>query len=144
MIEGVGKVVIKAEPQTVLEFVLDLERYRQVDTKIGKIKSVERDGNTYTARFGGKLRGIPGPALTYTITLMPWTRLDVAGRNAWLLDFQGSFACAPTGDGVEVEHVERFAFKPPAKWLIEPWARDWLRKDTQAEMERMKAAIEGS
>ena len=41
MIVGEGTALIRRSPRDILEFVLDLERYRQADTKIGRVHFVE-------------------------------------------------------------------------------------------------------
>ena len=52
-----------SDPDDIIDFVLDLERYRQADHKIGRVGAIERHGTTGTARFAGRLRGLPGPSL---------------------------------------------------------------------------------
>lgn len=52
VIVGEATETVKASPTDVFEFVLDLDRYRQADDKIGPVKSVERNGDRGTVTFG--------------------------------------------------------------------------------------------
>jgi len=50
MLSAEATALIRRSPRDILEFVLDLERYRQADTKIGRVDFVERNGNAGRAR----------------------------------------------------------------------------------------------
>ena len=52
MIYGQASIAVTASPAEVLDFVCDLARYRMADTKIGKVLSVEPDGDDQVVRFG--------------------------------------------------------------------------------------------
>ena len=141
MIVGEATVTVPQSPIAVFEFVLDLERYKQADHKIGRIGAVERDGDRGSARFSGRLRGIPGPSGTYPFTLSG-SRLEFGAPTAGLVrlllaDFQGSFECEETDDGTVVTHREVFEFRRPWRWLMEPYLRKWLSGDTAQEMVRL-------
>jgi Polyketide cyclase / dehydrase and lipid transport len=132
-------------PDEIIEFVLDLERYRQADHKIGRVGAIERHGTTGAARFRGRLRGLPGPSGTYPFTITA-TRLEfgspIAGGARWMLDFEGSFDFEETADGTRVTHREVFIFKRPWRWLAGPLLRRWLDNDTREQMTRFKDLIE--
>src|SRR5437773_11353586 len=78
MLSAEATALIRRSPRDILEFVLDLERYRQADTKIGRIDFVERNGNAGRARYAGTMRGLPGPTETGSWTLEPYARLRFA------------------------------------------------------------------
>ena len=145
MIVGEGTAIVQASASDVFEFVLDLERYREADRKIGRVGTIHRDGNTGTAEFWGRIRGLPGPRGVYPFTLTA-SRLEfrspVAGPARWFLDFEGSFECAETDGGTSVTHREVFEFKRPWRWIAEPLLRRWLQADTTEEMVRFKPLIE--
>jgi len=145
---GEGRAVIQRSPREVLEFVLDLASYAKVDTKIRRIRSIERDGNTGTVRHGGHLRGLPGPPVTLRFELQPWSRLEFnsaeGGPASWVFRFRGAFTCRPLPEGTEVVHRECFTFRAPWRWLLEPYARRWLAEDTRQEMVRMKGLLEAA
>lgn len=144
-IVGEATVTVAASPQEILDFVLDLERYRHADHKIGRVGAITRDGDQGTARFSGRLRGLPGPAGTYPFTLSA-NRLrfgsPIAGAARWIVDFEGTFDCRPGPQGTIVTHREAFRFKAPWRWLAHPLLRDWLAADTAAEMGRLKTLLE--
>jgi hypothetical protein len=145
MIVGQASAKVKASPREVFEFVLDLKRYRQADRKIGRVGRFERDGDRGTVQFSGRIRGLPGPSGVYPFTMSD-SRLEfrspIAGAARWFLDFEGSFECAETGDGTEVQHREVFMFKRPWSWLVEPALRRWLQADTAGEMVRFKDLVD--
>ena len=145
MIVGEASTTVSATPADVFEFVLDLERYRQADHKIGPVRDVSRDGNTGTVTFAGRIRGLPGPQGTYPFTLTE-KRLQfdspIAGPARWFLEFEGSFECEVGADGTVVTHREAFGFKRPWRWIAEPVLRRWLQADIREEMVRFKVCVE--
>jgi len=145
MIVGEATTTVAVPPHEVFEFVLDLRRYRQADRKIGRVGPSQRDGNTGTVRFSGRIRGLPGPAGTYPFTIND-SQLrfgsPIAGLARWFLDFEGTFDCAVTEDGTIVTHREQFQFKRPWRVLAEPLLRRWLETDTAEEMVRFKELVE--
>ena len=148
LIVGEATTTVRASPTEVFDFVIDLERYRQADHKIGRVGEVRRFGDAGTVRFSGRIRGLPGPAGTYPFTLTP-TRLvfgsPTAGPARWFLEhFEGSFDCESTADGTVVTHREVYRFRRPWRWLADPMLRRWLERDTAAEMVRFKALLEGN
>ena len=144
MIVGEGTAIVTASPAEVFEFVLDLRRYREADRKIGRVGAMQRDGDTGTVRFSGRIRGLPGPSGVYPFTVSA-SRLEfrspVAGPARWFLDFEGSFDCEPTPEGTRVVHREVFRFKRPWCWLAEPLLRHWLETDTAQEMVRLEQLV---
>jgi hypothetical protein len=142
---GEATITVTATPEDVFDLVLDLDRYRLADHKIGRVLHVQRNGNAGTVRFAGRLRGLPGPVGTYPFTLTE-DRLvvgaPVAGLARWLVDFEASFACTATEVGTTVIHREAFTFKRPLRWIANPLLRRWLEDDTRAEMTRMKEMLE--
>ena len=145
MIVGEANATVRAAPQEVIEFVLDLNRYRQADRKIGRVGAVHRDGNQGTAEFSGRIRGLPGPRGVYPFTVTAaGLRFGspIAGPARWFLDFEGTFDCEVTAAGTVVTHREVFDFKRPWRWLAEPLLRRWLETDTAGEMVRLKELVE--
>lgn len=145
MIIGEATVTVAVPPSEVFEFVLDLERYRQADHKIGRVGPMHRDGDTGIVEFSSRIRGLPGPTGSYPFTLTD-TRLQfgspVAGPARWFLHFEGTFDCEVGPDGTVVTHREAFAFKRPWRWLAEPLLRRWLEADTAEEMQRFQDLVE--
>ena len=70
---------IPASGREVLEFVLDLDRYRLADTKIGRVtRPVVLDSeNRGRARYWGRMRGMPPAPDTNVVELDPWRALDM-------------------------------------------------------------------
>jgi hypothetical protein len=147
VIVGEAQATVSASTTDVIDFVLDLRRYRQADRKIGRVGPVQRTGDAGTVRFSGRIRGLPGPAGTYPFTVLPdGLRFGspVAGPARWFLDFEGTFLCEETPAGTVVTHREAFEFKAPWRWLAEPLLRRWLERDTTEEMVRFKPLVEGA
>jgi hypothetical protein len=145
VIVGEATTTVSVPPRQVFEFVLDLERYRQADHKIGRVRSVTRNGDSGTVQFAGRIKGLPGPSGTYPFT-MTEHRLrfgsPVAGAARLFLDFEGTFDCEETSDGTVVTHREAFTFRRPWRWIAEPLLRRWLEADTDEEMVRFKPLVE--
>jgi len=144
VIVGEATTIVSLPPGEVFEFVLDLERYRQADRKIGRVGRVTRTGDSGTVQFSARIRGIPGPSGTYPFTVTASSLhfgSPVAGPAHWFLDFDGRFDCEVTPAGTVVTHREEFRFKRPCRWL-ERFLRSWLRADIVTEMVRFRALIE--
>ncbi len=141
MFEASSSIVVDAKPEEVLEFVLDLRRYAEADTKITRIKDTHREGDEGHVRHGGRLRGLPGPVLTNRFRLEPWRELTFAAEHP-LLRFHGRFQCTQVEEGTLVAHSERFEFRGPLRWIADPLFRNWLRRDLEDEMVRLRAIVE--
>jgi hypothetical protein len=145
MIVGEATATVSVAPREVVEFVLDLNRYREADRKIGRVGPSHRDGGRGTVQFSGRIRGLPGPSGVYPFTVTE-SRLrfgsPTGGLARWFLDFEGTFDMQETVEGTVVTHREAFEFKRPWRWLAEPLLRRWLVADTTEEMARFKDVIE--
>lgn len=150
MVHAEAEVVIERSPRQILQWVLDLDRYRQADRKITEV--IERPtldaAGTGVARYRGRLRGIPTPVDTNRVTLHEWERLTFEGApGVWtrrLVDFTGTFECTPHGDGATMlRHTETFRFHPPpVDRLAERLLGRWLQDEIDAEVQRLKELIE--
>lgn len=148
MIYGEATTTINRPAKDILEFVLDLDRYRQADHKFHRIRYVERENNHGHAKYSARLRGIPTPTEIQDWTLDPYRRLDFKSRpSLWpgmIARFEGFFECDETADGTLVRHREAFKFRPPFSWLANPFLRSWLQRDIEAEVLRLKALLEAN
>lgn len=141
---GEGAAVIRRDPKDVLEFVLDVDRYRRADLKIGRLHWIRRDGNGGLVRHGGRFVGLPAPAVTLSFKLLPYSRLDFQGEEVpWpLRGFEGDFTCEETTEGTLVTHRECFVLGPIAGPMFRAVFGGWLSHDTPAEIMRMKRILE--
>ncbi len=130
---------VPVPPSEVFDFVLDLHRYQLADHKVRKVGRIERTGDTGTARFSSRIRGIPGPPATYPFTVSPsrlWIGTPKTGPTRFVLTFEATFDCEETEAGTVVLHREAYGFKRPWRWLAEPLLGRWLEADTAKEMDR--------
>jgi hypothetical protein len=137
--------LVEAGPGAVLDFVMDIDRYRQADHKIRRIRHVERHGDEVVVSMWTRAGGLPVPA-TQRMVRSGDERIDVRNEPSWqdrLVDFHGEFICQP-GDGstTRVTHRYRFSLKGPGR-LAEPMIRRWLARDIVAEVRRLRAIVEG-
>jgi hypothetical protein len=149
MIEGVGEAVIACEPEAVVAFVTDLHRYKLADHKIGRVFECRQDGERFFMRHDGRLRGVPGPAVSLEMVVEGRWSVRYRGvptfPSSAILRFDGGFAMTPAGDGLtRVVHTERFHFFWPWRLVAEPFLRAWLTNDVGEEMVRFKALLEAS
>jgi hypothetical protein len=149
MLRAEGTAVIRADPKDVLELVLDLDRYREADTKISSVDDCPEVGpeGRATVRYRGRLRGIRTPVDTQEIDLVRWSKLTIRGTpGVWtrrMSDFEGTFECEPVAGGTRVVHTETFWFKPaPLRWLADAYLGRWLRDQMVDEMVRLTALVE--
>lgn len=135
-----------ASPQEVLEYVLDLNRYKDADKKIVKVGAMTGpdESGRGSVKLSGKLRYGPAAPDVHDFVLERWTRLTFTGAprkpGRLLFDFIGSFACQPTVSGTTVTHAYEFTFRRPFRWL-EGLHEGWLQSELEAEMERVREAL---
>lgn len=135
---------VEASCQEVLEFVMDLERYRQADTKIGRVvEPISLDDNDEgRTRYWGRMRGTPPAPDTNLVRLTRWSELTFVGAPRQparlVLDFTGRFTCTPVDEGCRVTHGYELIFRRPLRWIYEPLLRTWLQTELDAELDRVR------
>lgn len=141
--------VVPATSREVLEFVLDLDRYRQADTKIGRVtRPIELDDNDVgRTRYWGRLRGMPPAPDTNIVKLRRWNELTFTGAPRQparlVLDFTGRFACTDIDNGCRLTHSYVMTFRRPFRWIYEPVLGQWLQTELEAELDRVSALLGG-
>lgn len=144
MICGEATTTVGVSPDEVLAFVADIDRYRRADTKIGRVRRVERDGDDVVVRFRARIRGLPGPVAHQRMHITPGERIDITDMPSWqtrLLTFHGSVTCEATAKGTTVTHREEFHFHGPLRPLLDRVLGRWLAEDVVAEVQRMSLLL---
>ena len=115
-------------------------------SKIGRVHHVKRAGNVGEVRHDGRLLGIKAPAVVLAFTLTPYSRLEFRGiKMPWpVRGFDGLFTCEETPEGTVVVHRECFIFGRTTGHLFRLVLGWWLKRDTPAEVLRMKALLEST
>lgn len=138
----------RCTPDELLEFVLDIERYAEIDDKIRPVLWVRRDGDELEFACRPKLAGLRTPKVVQRIrrtgeraeiSLAPRPRNRLTHLMA---HFEASFVCARRDDATEVTRTLVFAFKPAVRWLVEPLLRRRLPGEVADELARAKALLE--
>lgn len=134
--------VTPASPQDVMELVLDLERYRQVDSKIvavGAVVGPDENGRG-RVRLWSRLKWTPPVPDIQIFELERWSRLTFTGAprqfSRLVLGFTGTVECEPTPDGTLVTHSYELTFRGPFR-ILEAVHRSWLQRDLTEEMARL-------
>ncbi len=144
---GEAELVMATTASRVIELVMDVERYREVDTKIGTIYWIERspDHRQVTFRFTPRLG--PVPALlrsTQHVTRYGELALVIRPAPSWtdrLARFEGTVECWPVPDGVRVRRRLKFWLTPLLRPLLGPPLRRWLATDVPAELEGARRVL---
>ena len=143
-----ASVEIATEAREVLEFVLDLERYKEVDPKIVRVSSVEgpdEDGRG-SAKLWARMRGLPPAPDKQNFALEKWNRLTFTGAPRQparlVFDFLGTFECEPTDDGIVLTHGYEFNFKGPFR-LGERLFSGWLQAQVEEEVQDLAQRFSG-
>ena len=93
------EIMIRCSPEHFLGFVMDIERYAEVDDKLGAFDWVRREGNLVEFRFRPVLPGIPGPAPRMTaqgrLTLHQGTESRLTRRG---FEEPGELVGVPSGE----------------------------------------------
>ncbi len=145
---GEAELVIATTARHVIEFVMDVERYREVDAKVGKIHWVEHapDHRQVTFRFTPRLGPIPAVLRsTQHVTRHGEQALVIRPAPSWtdrLAGFEGTVECWPHTDGVRVRRRLEFWLTPLLRPLLGPPLRRWLATDVPAELASAQRALE--
>ncbi|TDD21584.1 SRPBCC family protein [Nonomuraea diastatica] len=140
---------IDCSPDDLLSFVMDPEKYAEVDRKIRPVTWVRRSENVCEFGFRPRLAGLPAPPAVSRMRLTPGHRVDVvlapppANRLTRLAsDFDASFVCTPHQGGTLLVRTLRFHFRPWIRWIAEPLLRRWLIDDVRDEVRQAKEHLE--
>ena len=147
MASGEAEIVINYPPEGIIEFALDLNEYRKVDDKLGKIHWIKPapDGQGVLVHFQPKLIGMPGPSTTQRVVVMPGNRIEITGIPAWtdsFVKFHGYFRCELAAGGTRVVRGLDFQFSKPMGWIMNGPVTRWLKKAIPAELENAKEYLE--
>ncbi len=133
---------VAASPKELLEFVLDLDRYREADHKILRVSKVEGpdENGLGSARVWGRLRWGPPAPDRQDFKLERWRRLTFTGASGQparlVFSFVGSFECEATSAGTVLTHAYEFTFTPPFR-VVERFLAGWLQDEIEAEVARI-------
>ena len=137
-----ASMVTPATPQEVLELVLDLQRYRQVDSKIvavGAMTGPDDEGRG-RVRLWTRLKWTPPVPDVQLFELERWRRLTFIGApgqpSRLVLRFTGTVECEPTPKGTLVTHAYELTFRGLFR-ILETMHRSWLQRDITEETARL-------
>lgn len=148
MAEGLATTTLACGAEEYLAFVLDVERYRQVDDKIGPIDWVRTQGVVTEFRFRPQMPLMPwSPKVVSQMTLTPGQRIDIeytpppANRLARALSsFRAFFACESVEGGIRVTRSVTISLPAP----LRPVERVSLGRRLQKSVERELALTPGA
>ena len=143
---------VNTTPETFLDFIMDIERYAEVDEKIRPLLWVRRAENFTEFAFRPKLAGLVGPTLVSQERLVPeHRRVDItlapAPHNRLIraiTEYEASFDCVPVPGGTEVTRSERFRLRRPLNWLVGPYLRRKMPVLVRRELLLAKGKLEES
>lgn len=141
-IRASANATVPVSPQELLEFVLDLERYRQADTKIVRVS--DREGpdasGAGSVKLWGRLRWGPAAPDRQLFQLERWRRITFTGAPRQLarllFNFVGTFECESTPTGTSFTHAYVFTFTPAFRF-VERFLDSWLQDNIDAEVARV-------
>lgn len=141
---------VHSNPETILEFVMDIERYQEIDEKIRPVIWSARDGNLTEFAFRPRFGGLTGPVVVAQERLGPGGRVDIVlapapfNRLARLIThYEASFECVPVPGGTEVSRSERFGVRWPFRFFLVPFLRRIMPSLVREELFLAKQKIEG-
>jgi Polyketide cyclase / dehydrase and lipid transport len=140
---------IACPPDELLGFVMDPERYAEVDRKMRPVLWVRREATVTEFKFRPRLAGLPGPPTISRMVLTPGERVDVelapppANRFARMAsDFTASFVGTPVEGGTELVRTLNFDFRPVLGWLLERLLRRRMTAAVRDEVRLAKQHLE--
>ncbi len=141
--------VIACSPDTLLDFVMDIERYAEVDRKISPVLWHRREGNVVEFACRPTLAGMPQPKVVQQLTLTPGQRIDISlsppPQNRIghaMARFAASFQTEAVPEGTRVTRTLEFRVTPALRWLLEPLLRRRLPGEVREELRLAKRYLE--
>jgi hypothetical protein len=146
MASGEAELVIAYPPQGIIDFVMDLEEYRKVDDKLGKIHWIKPapGGEGVLVRFRPRLMGMPGPTTTQRVVPTRDHRIEITAVPSWtdsMVTFHAYFRCEPVEGGTKVVRGLDFTFGKAMSWMDGPVTR-WLATSIPQELANAKEYLE--
>ncbi len=140
---GEAELVIDYPPQGIIDFVMDLNEYRKVDDKLGKIYWIKPapDGNGVYVHFGPKLMGMPVPSTTQRVVATPDHRIEITGVPSWtdsMVTFHAYFRCEPVEGGTKIVRGLNFRFSKAMSWMMDGAVTRGLAKSIPKELANAK------
>jgi hypothetical protein len=143
MVTAVTTRVVGCSADAFLAFVLDVERYREVDNKIGPIDWVRTEGLVTEFRFRPTLPGLPfAPKVVSRMRLTPGRRIDIEhsplpqNRLAHRMStFAASFECEPVEGGTRVTRRVSIGIPRLFRALERPLLRRGLQRSVERELD---------
>jgi hypothetical protein len=142
---------IRTSADDFLEFVMDVERYAEIDEKIRPVRWSRRDGDLTEFAFRPSALGLKWPTWVPQMRRTPGERVDIvlapAPHNRFarvITHYEASFECVPVDGGVEVTRSERFEVHRPFKWVLEPALRRTMPALVREELRLAKAKLESA
>jgi hypothetical protein len=140
---------IGCTPDELLEFVMDIERYAEVDKKINPVIWWRRDGDLLEFACRPRLAGVRQPKVVQQCRLTPGKRIAISlsplPRNRLAIaiaHFEASFECVEVHGGTQVTRSLTFRFAPAVRWLFEPLLRRRLPREVREEVQLAKKHLE--
>lgn len=141
--------VIECRPEAVLDMVMDIDRYAEVDKKIHPILWSRRTGDVVEFACRPKLAGLRQPKVIQYARLTPGRRIDIGlkplpnNRMAHAVArFRASFECPEHARGTRVVRTLEFQFTPLVRWLLEPLFARLLENEVRQELRLAKEHLE--
>lgn len=140
---------IRATPEAVLDFVMNIEDYQTIDRKIRPLRWVRREPNFTEFAFRTKVGRLRGPMLVSQERLTPGRRVDITLAPApynrlirFITDYEASFECQPVPGGTKVTRSERLRFKWPMRWFVGPFVYRTMPGLVREELRLAKQKLE--
>jgi len=135
--------ILRGSAEAFLAFVLDVERYREVDDKIGPIDWVRTVGLVTEFRFRPTVPGLRlAPKVVSRMRLTPGQRIDIdysprpQNRLAHRLStFAASFECVPDEGGTRVTRTISIGLPRLFRVLEGPLLQRRLQRSIERELD---------
>ncbi len=138
-------------PDSFLNFVMDVERYIDVDDKIGSITWARREETLTEFKFQPRMPGLPlpQPKAVAQMRLTPGERIDIRlapkplnRLNHRMAHFEASFSCEPVEGGIRATRMISFTFNPLLRPVLEPVLRRTLPRSLERELRLTQETLE--
>ncbi|MFT3851448.1 MAG: SRPBCC family protein [Ilumatobacteraceae bacterium] len=140
-------VFVEATPREILELVVDLHRYREVDPKILRVVSVvgPDEAGRGTVRLWARMKGLPPAPDRQDFVLERWRRVTFTGAGRQparlIFDFVGVVECSPGEHGATMlTHRYEFDFRRPFRF-VERRLAGWLQRQIDDELHDLAAHL---
>ena len=144
MLKLAGEIVINRPPDQVFQFLTDLGNVTQWATGVSAVKQLTEGPVRVGTQFEETIRmmGRPMRTVCEVVDLAEGRKFAYKSVSSGMMQYEGQFVAEPADGGTRLSYSS--TARLGGLWrLLEPLIAREAKKETQAELKKIKSALEG-